>query len=111
MPANNIHVLSDYDLQCFNEKYLFTFKDDVVLVSTKDYNRITAHALDSKFYLSTSKCKITITADAMKLWVANFKDNYTLVDVQNAINLFLITYQKPTVTDIASHLKMQKQKR
>lgn len=105
MPANNIRILNDVELHTLNSKYSFKYEGGVILVSTSNYSKITAHTLDKKFYLNTKIGKMTITVEAIKQWVENFKDKYSLIDVQNAINTLIVTYQQHTTSEIEAQIK------
>lgn len=105
MSRNNIKVMTDDELQFLNNRYMFQVDGSQILVKIQNYDRVTAHPLDKGFSLNTRVRKVDITADAIKLWNDAFKSNYTLFEVQNAINILISTYQTPSFEDIADQLK------
>lgn len=121
MPKSNVHILSADDHKYFNDKYMFIINGDSVLVQIKDYNRTTAHPLDKSFALKTLVRKLTISKEALSIWSTNFyrnqkyqtitkEDMYTLIDIQNAINMLIVAYQAITfenVLDVLRHSKLK----
>ena len=117
MPKSNIHILTEDERKYFNEKYTFVVKDHAVLVKVKDYDRTTAHPLTQKFTLKTILRKLTISVEALQLWSERFHkkykstttndDVYTLIDVQNAINMLIVSYQSISFENVYDILKRQ----
>lgn len=108
MPANNIHVLKDEEVEMLNGLFSYEVKDDHLLQTPVSFKRTTAYSINSSFsvrykYLNKNR-KVKIQAYTIKVWLENFKDKYTLFDVQNAINKLLVTYQKPDIKDISRYL-------
>lgn len=104
MPKHNIRILTKAERDYFNKKYIFEIIDNKILVKVKDYNRITAHEISKNFSLNTKLRKLTISKEAIKLWSEKFYGKYSLIDVQNAINQLLITYQLPSEKEIEQQL-------
>ena len=103
--AKNVKPLTDDELSFIKNNYVFDLRDEYIIVSKKDYNRKVLHEFNECFDLNTSVRKIRINPDAMKYWAENFKDKYTLVEVQNAINILSITYQKVNLENLVSQLE------
>jgi len=115
MPKSNIHILAKDELEYFNGKYEFSIKDDAIVVKIKDYDRATVHPLNQKFSLKTIIRKLTISVEALNLWSNNFykkvkdyktgQDLYSLIDIQNAINKLIVSYQDITFESVLDVLK------
>lgn len=108
--AKNLKALTDEELAYLQKTYKFELMGDYIAVSCSTatgatYNRKTLHIVSEPFTLSTKVRKITITTQAINLWIDKYKDNYSLMEVQNAINLLIITYQDVTEQNIETQLK------
>ena len=57
------------------------------------------------FSLKSPIRKITISKDAMKIWKENYAEEYSLIEVQNAINTLMITYQDVNQSQLDRELK------
>ena len=104
MNKNNAKILTDEELAFLNNRYAFEVTDDTILVKIQNYNRVTAHPIGVTFALNTKVRKVDITPDAVKIWDAHFKDKWSLFEVQNAINILIMTYQMPEINDINDQL-------
>ena len=95
--AKNLKALTDEELDYLRETYQFDVMGDYLVVSCvvngQVYNRKTLHNKNESFNLTTKMRKITITPQAIEMWLEKYKDNYSLIEVQNAINTLIITYQ------------------
>lgn len=89
----NIKILTKDELKTFNDYYKISYQNNMILVEPKDFSRITVHKSNETFYLLRNKRRITITTNAINLWKKEFKDKYTLIEVQNAMNALFISYQ------------------
>lgn len=106
MPANNIHVLTKDELSYFKKNYKFTLKDDLVIVSSiNHYKHSVVHQINEKFTISAKPCRITLNTQALSLWAKHYRKNFSPVEVQNAINKLLVTYQIPSKKDLDLLLK------
>lgn len=106
MPKHNIQVLTQDERTYLNNKYDFDVKDDVLIVKVKDYGRVTVHDMNCKFSLNAKVRKITISPEAIQMWHKKFKGKYSLIDVQDAINQLVVTYQTPSDEDVGEQLKI-----
>lgn len=105
MPKSNIRLLTNDERHFFNNNYIFTLKDDVILVKVKDYDRTTSHPIDKGFSISTKMRKIKISVEAINMWKDNFVNSkHSLIDVQNAINALTLSYQSLSYDDVKSQL-------
>jgi len=110
MPKSNIKLLTKDERQFFKDNYSFSVKDDFILVKFKDYGRIVAHDANSDFSIASKVRKIKISKEAIKLWKEKFiNTDFTLVDVQNAMNSLTIAYQATDYNDVKSQLNLIKQ--
>lgn len=103
--AGNLKAFDTGELKFFLDRYDITAVDGGVLVSCKGMNRKILHSYDEGFPLSTKIKKINITVEAMETWREKYQGKYSLIEVQNAINTLIITYQKPDASLIDSELK------
>lgn len=108
--AGNLKALSVDELKYFLDRYDIKLLDDYILVTCKTLNRKTLHDLDKGFPLSTPIKKMNITKQAIELWKNDYKDSYSLIEVQNAINTLIITYQNVNDFQIREQLKRTKSK-
>lgn len=104
MSRNNAKILTEDELTYLKSRYAFEINDDVILVKIQNYNRVTAHPLSSSFSLNTKVRKIDITPEAVQMWDKHFKKKWSLFDVQNAMNILVMTYQVPEVEEIDDQL-------
>lgn len=106
MSKSNVRLLTKTEREFFKKNYSFQLKDDVLLVKFKSYGRIVAHPINKRFSILSDVRKITISPEAMQLWIDKFKDtNYNVVDVQNAINSLVIGYQGTDYVDVKQQLE------
>lgn len=110
MPRSNIKLLTRGERRYFKENYTFSIKDDFILVKFNNYGRIVAHPIDEDFYIASKVRKIKISKEATKLWMTKFQNSeYSVVDIQNAMNVLTICYQPTDFDDVQSQLDMIKQ--
>ena len=103
----NIKILSDDELNYLIDRYTFgvaTVGDDVyVVVKCNGYNRMILHDAKKKFTINSPVKRITISKEAINLWLTYLSD-YSLIAVQNAINSLIVTYQELELKDIKAQL-------
>ena len=105
MNKNNVKILTNDELNFLKGRYAFELNGDTILVKIQNYNRVTAHPANETFALNTKVRKVDITPDAIEIWDKHFKNKWSLFDVQNAINILIMTYQTPEVEEIEDQLK------
>lgn len=106
MPRSNIKLLTKDERQYLNENYIFVVKDDLLLVKVKDFARTTSHDINHNFFIKSKVRKLTIITDAMKMWIKYFIDSkWTLIDVQNAVNSLIISYQEINFENVECRLR------
>lgn len=82
-----------------------------IVVTTKTYNsRKVLHNINESFLISTSMRKISFSKEAINYWINDFKDEYSLIEVQNAISVLTITYQPINKEEIRNQLKRKTSK-
>lgn len=107
MSRNNIKLLTATQLDKLNEKYDFDVDDDNIIVRLRHYNRMTAHPKDKAFHINSKIRKVCFSLDAIELWllIRESHKNYSLFDVQQAVNTAYITYRPIDVTNVLNILK------
>lgn len=100
MGKNNLKVMTKEEIDQLNARYEFEVEADKIFVKVKGYNRTTVHPRGVQFSLNSKVRKLAIEPEAVDMWVSSFKDTRSLFEVQNAINILVILYQKPTVEDV-----------
>ena len=106
--AGNLKALTIDELKYFLDRYVITTAGNYIVVECKTLNRKTLHDLDKDFQLSTPVRKINISKQAIDIWVKDYIDTYSLIEVQNAINTLIITYQNVNDSQIKEQLKQLK---
>ena len=82
-----------------------------IVVTTNNYQlRKILHSSDESFIISSPKRKITFSVEAINYWINDFKEDYTLIDVQNAINILTVTYQTVNKEEIRKQLERKSSK-
>ena len=106
MSKNNLSILSKDDLKYLNDTYEITIDDNqsMLFVKPKHYDRTVCHPTNRNFAINSKVKKVTITVEAIEIWKKHFKE-YSLFDVQNAINTLIIMYQHPEETNVLEQLK------
>lgn len=105
MKRNNTKLLTPRQLDELINKYDFVYDSnaDSVLVECKNYQRITAHPANEKFFINSKIRKVTFTTDALDLWKKYFL-NHNLFEVQNVVNSLYLTYQPITRASVEKGL-------
>lgn len=107
MPKSNIKLLTKDERKYFKDNYAFSIKDDFILVKFNGYGRTVAHPINESFSIASKVRKIKISEEAIKLWKDKFQStNYSVIDVQNAMNALLISYQATDYNDVKSQLEV-----
>ena len=103
--AKNTKALNDLELHYIKTNYLFDADEKYIYVSYKNSSKVVVHPISHNFILSTKVRKITILVEAINLWINKYKNNYSLIEVQNALNTLAVTYQPITNENIELQLK------
>jgi len=110
MARNNIKVLTADQLKRFNQKYVFDVEDDDIIVMINGYDRITRHPKNESFEINsqtTVKRKVRFTVQAINFWLElrNSPMKPSLFDIQQAVNILTISYQKVDIDNVVRLLK------
>lgn len=110
MARNNIKVLTVDQLRRFNQKYVFDVDDDDIIVTINGYDRITRHPKNESFEINsqtTVKRKVRFTLEAINFWLELRETPLkpSLFDVQQAVNILTISYQKVDKENVIRLLK------
>lgn len=101
MAGNNVKLLTDRQLTELNRKYSFFVDENEIIVKVNDYNRKTRHPIDKSFSINSKIRKITISAEAISIWLELSKGgSYSLFAIQNAVNKLYLTYQNITLLNV-----------
>lgn len=107
MAKSNIKLLTKDERKFFHDNYTFEHQGNCILVKFKDYGRVVAHPIDKSFNIVSRVRKITISTNAISLWIEKFKDTkYSVVDIQNAINALIIGYQHTEYEEVKTQLNI-----
>lgn len=91
--------------------YIVKNDSKYISVTTKNCVRRTVlHNINESFLVSTPIRKISFSKEAINYWINDFRDKYTLADVQNAISVLTITYQKVDKNEIKKQLERKTSK-
>ena len=105
MARNNIKILSPAQLEKLNAKYYFEVDETDIIVGLNGYQRVTRHPRDKCFHINSRsdvKRKICFSKEAIDIWLA-CKENklkLSLFDVQNAVNVLTVTYQRVSYENV-----------
>lgn len=107
MTRNNIKLLTPAQLDKLNEKYVFEVDENDIVVRLRHYNRVTKHPKDKAFHINSKIRKVSFSLDAIEIWLSirETHKNYSLFDVQQAVNTAYITYRPIEVTNVLNILK------
>lgn len=111
--VGNTKVLSEDELSFLINKYSFGVANvdnkQYIVVKSNNYDRMVLHDSTKKFTLNTPIKKLSISPEAINLWLTEL-NNYSLIEVQNAINALIVTFQDITIEDIKNQLKRKNSK-
>lgn len=113
--AKNLRALTDEELDFIDSNYKFetlegTDGKKYIIVSFNGYDRRVLHDFDKPFLINTSVRKVNISTDAINYWYDVFKDKYSLIEVQNAINVLIVLYQPVNEEEILKQLERRTSK-
>lgn len=104
--GGNIKVLTSEELKFFNENYEITFDEKATMVFVRSLivNRVVVHPRGEPFSVYGKDRIIKISPYAIDYVCNNLDKGYSVFDVQNAINLLLVSYRQPSYEDINNQL-------
>ena len=108
--TGNIKALTNEELKFVVSKYHFSLFEDYIVVTSN--NRKTLHDKNNSFslLLPLERRRIKISTKAIDLWIKKYIEKYSLVEVQNAINTLIVTYQNPNEENIDGQLERTRAK-
>lgn len=110
MKRNNIRLLTDKELNILNYKYTFEIEDDNILVKLNHIDRITYHDINKPFSINVKNLrKITFNLEAIEIWKNLYNDKLrpNLIEIQQAVNKLIITYQQVNIENVKGLLNGQ----
>lgn len=121
--GKNLRALVPDEFEYINNKYKFSLlvngveikpKEEYnknaisyIIVETSDYNRRVLQDIDKPFSINTPIRRLTISKDAIDMWIEYFKYDFTLIEVQSAISALIVTYQKVDATEVKKQMLRQ----
>lgn len=108
--TGNTKALTNEELEFVMGKYKFELFDDYIVVCTN--GRRTLHKKDDSFslLLPLERRRIKITKKAIDIWIDKYQNKYTLIEVQNAINTLVVTFQNVTNDSLDGQLERSRSK-
>lgn len=103
--AGNLRALTLDELKYFNDRYTFSYIEGYILVHCNILNKKTFHDTNKSFSLKSPVRKVTISKEAIDFWKDNYYEDYSLIEVQNAISSLVITYQEVNKSQLDRELK------
>lgn len=109
MPANNIRLLTSATRAALNERYDFEFDSNAntVTVCMKTCKRRTMHDAAKPFYINCKvnpKRRLMFTTQAITLWQQMSERKYSLIDIQNAVNILRVTMMDVNLDNVIKTL-------
>lgn len=108
--TGNIKALTNDELKFVVSRYEFQSVDNYVIVHCNNKNTIHDKSTAFSLLLPLERRRIKITTRAIDLWDKKYLNKYSLVEVQNAINTLIVTYQNPNEENIDGQLKRTRAK-
>jgi len=105
MAKNGVKILSKDDLDFLKRKYNIDVGKDFLTIKTNNFNRMTYHKFTDRIIFIAQDRRLFVSPEAIKIWIDNFKDKYSLFEVQNSINLAYSLCQDVNLDVITKILK------
>lgn len=103
MSIGNTKILTKDELYSFNVSYNVEVIDNNFIAINSVLRKVAVlHPINSWFRVFNKKIKrkIQISPTASKMWTEEFKNKYSIFEVQNAINVLTITYRDITKENV-----------
>jgi len=101
----NIKLLDKDQLSYLKNKYIISIKAEKVCVELINRNQRTLHDMSEAFSVRSKNRRVTINPFAIEIWKENFYNEYTIFDVQNAINELIVEKQNLDIDTIQKRLR------
>lgn len=111
MKRNNVRLLTDAEIENVKSRFVFRLEEDKIAVDAFRNNRTTYHPINESFSLNIKNLrKITFTLDAINIWLNLLLrgEKPNLLDVQQATNKLVLSYQPITLEKVKNILVEQK---
>ena len=108
--TGNIKALTDTEMKYVVSRYKFELYNDFIMVIANGRKTLHDRTKGFSLLLPIERRRIKITEKAIDFWIKEASPNYTLIEVQNAINTLVVTYQNVTQENIRSQLKRGRSK-
>ncbi len=99
MKQNNIKLLTLEQLNKLKDMYYFNLNESgtKVIVGNTHYKRETYHPINENFSLNSKIRIVTITKEAIQIWI-KLKKKYNLFDIQQVVYILSMMSQEVTTT-------------
>ena len=108
--TGNTKALTNDELKYILGKYQFNLVGDYILVLANGRKTLHDKTKGFSLLLPLERRRVKIGTDAIDLWINKFMEKYSLIEVQNAINTLIVTYQKPTNQNVEGQLERTRSK-
>jgi len=105
MPKHTV-ILTKDELKEFNS-YSVETRNRNLYITPSNWNRTTVHPMNKDFIVQSKSRKIILHTYSMKIWSKYFKNEYSVFDIENAINTLTILYQDITNENIVKILQKE----
>lgn len=101
MKRNNVRLMTENELILLKKRYKFTIENNKIVVRTSIRSRETLHDIDKPFAINVKKVrKICFSQDAIQIWKSLYEEEANLLEVQQAVNKLVITFQDITLDNV-----------
>lgn len=108
--TGNIKALTTDELHFVLSKYKFSLFENYILVESNGRKTLHDKTKGFSLLLPLERRRIKITTKAIDFWVDKYLEKYSLIEVQNAINTLVVTYQNVTNENLKGQLERARSK-
>ena len=108
--TGNIKALTNDELKFVVSKYQFELFENYVVVCTNGRRTLHDKTKGFSLLLPLGRRRVNISTKAIDLWTKKYVEKFSLIEVQNAINTLLVTYQNPSDDNVDGQLKRSRSK-
>lgn len=119
--SKNLRALLPDEFEYINTKYRFSLICEAnvlssdccgegsldvsyIMVESVGYDRKVLQSVNKSFSLNTPIRRVTISKEAIDMWIDHFILEHTLIEVQNALSILIVTHQATTVEEVRAQL-------
>lgn len=110
MTAGNTKALTSSELDFVLSKYEFELVGDYVIVKANQRKTLHDKHQDFSLLLPLERKRVKISTRAIDLWERKYIGEYSLIEVQNAMNALQVMFQSPNEANVDDWLKRAKSK-